>query len=107
MKAWYEEEDRVLGHPCDPYHRVHTRESSRHVRAALGGETVADTDRPRLVFETGLPTAIVLPWMPGWTCTRRARPGPSAPTRGRRPTYGERLKRPATQWSNGLLKRTR
>ena len=43
MNAWYEEEDRVLGHPCDPYSRVDTRESSRHVRVALGGETVAAT----------------------------------------------------------------
>jgi uncharacterized protein (DUF427 family) len=56
MDAWYEEEERVLGHPRDPYHRVDTRESSRHVRVVLEGETVADSRRPRLVFETGHPT---------------------------------------------------
>jgi uncharacterized protein (DUF427 family) len=56
MDAWYEEEERVLGHPRDPYHRVDTRESSRHVRVVLEGETIADSRRPRLVFETGHPT---------------------------------------------------
>ena len=61
MDAWYEEEERVLAHPRDPYHRVDTRESSRHVHVMLGGETVADTRRPRLVFETGLPTRYYLP----------------------------------------------
>lgn len=61
MAAWYEEEDRVIAHPRDPYHRVDTRESSRHVRVVLGGETVAETDSLRLVFETGLPTRYYLP----------------------------------------------
>ena len=61
MDAWYEEEERVLGHPRDPYHRVDARESSRHVRVVLGGETLADSRRPRLVFETGLPTRYYLP----------------------------------------------
>jgi uncharacterized protein (DUF427 family) len=67
MDAWYEEEERVLGHPRDPYHRVDTRESSRHVRVVLDGQTLADSRRPRLVFETGHPTRYYLPpedvWM--------------------------------------------
>ena len=61
MDAWYEEEERVLGHPRDPYHRVDTRESSRHVRVVLDGKTLADSCRPRLVFETGHPTRYYLP----------------------------------------------
>lgn len=60
MDAWYEEDERVVAHLRDPYHRVDTRESSRHVRVVLGGETVAETNRPRLVFETGLPTRYYL-----------------------------------------------
>src|SRR5919202_295360 len=61
MDAWYEEEERVLAHPRDPYHRVDTRQSSRHVRVMIEGETLADTHRPWLVFETGLPTRYYLP----------------------------------------------
>lgn len=61
MDSWYEEEERILGHPRDPYHRVDTRESSRHVQVVLGGETVAESWRPRLLFETKLPTRYYLP----------------------------------------------
>jgi uncharacterized protein (DUF427 family) len=67
MDAWYEEEERIIAHPRDPYHRVDTRESSRHVRVELGGETLAKTARPRLVFETGLPTRYYLPREDVWT----------------------------------------
>jgi uncharacterized protein (DUF427 family) len=31
------------------------------VRVVIGGETVADTHRPRLLFETGLPTRYYIP----------------------------------------------
>jgi len=55
MDAWYEEDDRVLGHPHDPYHRVDVHQSSRHVRISLEGEVLAESDRPKMVFETGLP----------------------------------------------------
>ena len=61
MDAWYEEEERVIAHSRDPYHRVDMRESSRHVRVAVGGETLAESRSPRLVFETGLPTRYYLP----------------------------------------------
>ena len=60
MDVWYEEGERVLGHPRDPYHRVDTRESSRYVRVVLDDETIADSRRPRLVFETGHPTRYCL-----------------------------------------------
>jgi uncharacterized protein (DUF427 family) len=36
-------------------------QSSRHVRVVVGGETVADTHRPRLLFETGLPVRYYIP----------------------------------------------
>ena len=61
MDAWYEEDDEVFVHPRDPYHRVDVLHSSRHVRVVVGGETVADTRRPRLLFETGLPTRYYIP----------------------------------------------
>jgi uncharacterized protein (DUF427 family) len=61
MDAWFEEDDEVFVHPRDPYHRVDVLSSSRHVRVAVAGETVADTRRPWLLFETGLPTRYYIP----------------------------------------------
>jgi uncharacterized protein (DUF427 family) len=61
MDAWYEEDDEVFVHPRDPYHRVDVLHSSRQVRVVMAGETVAETRRPRLLFETGLPTRYYIP----------------------------------------------
>ncbi len=61
MDAWYEEEEQVFAHARDPYKRVDVLPSSRHVRVVLGGVTVADTRRPFLVIETGLPTRYYIP----------------------------------------------
>ncbi len=61
MNAWFEEDDQVYVHPRDPYHRVDVLNSSRHVRVVVAGETVAETRRPRLLFETGLPTRYYIP----------------------------------------------
>ena len=61
MDAWYEEEEEIFVHPRDPYKRIDVLQSSRHVRVAVGGETVAETHRPRLLFETGHPTRYYMP----------------------------------------------
>jgi len=61
MDAWYEEDDEVFVHPRDPYHRVDVLNSSRHVQVVVEGEVVAETSRPRLLFETGLPTRYYIP----------------------------------------------
>jgi uncharacterized protein (DUF427 family) len=58
---WLEEEEEVRGHPRDPFHRVDVRLSSRHVRIELDGELVAESSRPRLVFETKLAPRFYLP----------------------------------------------
>ena len=63
LDHWYEEDDEVFVHPRDPYHRVDVLNSSRRVRVKVGGEVVADSQRPRLLFETGLPTRYYLPRM--------------------------------------------
>ena len=57
----YVEDERQLGHLRDPYHRVDAMESSRHVRVTVGGEVVAESDRPVMLFETGLPPRPYLP----------------------------------------------
>jgi uncharacterized protein (DUF427 family) len=59
--AWYEEDEPVVGHPRDPFHRVDMRRSSRHVRVELDGELVAESSRATLLFETSLPTRFYLP----------------------------------------------
>ncbi len=61
MDAWYEEDDEVFVHPRDPYHRVDVLNSSRHVKVSIGGELIAETRRPRLLFETTLPTRYYIP----------------------------------------------
>ncbi len=61
MDAWYEEEEEVFCHARDPYKRVDAMPSSRHVRVVIAGETVAETRRPTLLFETSLPTRYYLP----------------------------------------------
>jgi len=61
MDAWYEEDDQVFVHARDPYHRVDVLRSSRHVRVVALGETIAETRRPSLLFETSLPTRFYIP----------------------------------------------
>lgn len=61
MDAWFEEDEEVFVHPRDPYTRVDTVHSSRHVRVEIGGVVVAETRRPVLLFETGLPTRYYIP----------------------------------------------
>ena len=55
VDAWFEEEEELFGHPRDPYHRIDVRDSSRHVRVLVEGELVAESRRPLVLFETGLP----------------------------------------------------
>ncbi len=61
VDAWFVEQDRVFGHLKDPYHRVDAHVSSRSVTVRRDGEVVARTDRPVLVFETGLPVRAYVP----------------------------------------------
>jgi uncharacterized protein (DUF427 family) len=61
VDRWLEEDEEVVGHPRDPFHRIDIRESSRHVVVSLDGEVVADSRRPTLLFETYLPVRYYLP----------------------------------------------
>ncbi len=61
MDHWYEEDDEVYVHARDPYRRIDVLRSTRHVQIVLNGEVVADSHRPTLLFETGLPTRYYLP----------------------------------------------
>jgi len=61
VDAWYEEAEQIFAHPRDPYHRVDVIESTRQVRLVINGQTVAETNRPRLLFETTHPTRYYIP----------------------------------------------
>jgi uncharacterized protein (DUF427 family) len=61
MDGWFDEDEEVFGHLRDPYHRVDVRETSAHVRVALGGETIAETDHAMILSETGFPNRFYLP----------------------------------------------
>ncbi len=53
MDAFYEEDERIVGHAADPYHRVDIRQTSRHLVVKLGERVIADTKRPLVLFESG------------------------------------------------------
>jgi uncharacterized protein (DUF427 family) len=61
LDAWFEEDEQLISHAIDPYHRVDTRRTSRRVEIGIDGEPVADTTRAVALFETGLPTRWYLP----------------------------------------------
>jgi uncharacterized protein (DUF427 family) len=61
MDAWFEEDEEVFVHARDPYHRVDVVESSRHIEISVNGTKIADSHRPMMLFETGLPTRYYLP----------------------------------------------
>lgn len=58
---WYEEDQEAVGHPRDPFHRIQCLPSSRHVVVEVGGQVIADTRRPTLLLETGLPPRWYVP----------------------------------------------
>jgi hypothetical protein len=78
VDAWLEEDEEVYIHPRDPYkvrtlssysvarrdvvvQRIDIRQSSRHVRVEIDGVEVANTTKPRLLYETGLPVRTYIP----------------------------------------------
>jgi uncharacterized protein (DUF427 family) len=61
MGAWFEEDEQVYVHARDPYKRIDILQSSRHVEVFIDGTKVADTHKPRLLFETSLPVRYYIP----------------------------------------------
>ena len=59
--AWFEEDERNVAHPRDPFHRIDIVHSSRPVRVELGGETVAESSSAAFLFEPPLPVRYYLP----------------------------------------------
>jgi uncharacterized protein (DUF427 family) len=59
--GWREEDEPLLGHPRDPFHRIDIRRSSRHIVIEHDGRVLAESTRPTLLFETSLPTRFYIP----------------------------------------------
>jgi uncharacterized protein (DUF427 family) len=94
--AWFEEDDPVVGHARDPFHRIDILPSSRAVRIELDGIVLADSERAQLLFEGSiLPVRSYLPPEDVRVPLR------ASPTRTRCPYKGE-----AAYWSLDLNGRT-
>jgi uncharacterized protein (DUF427 family) len=59
--AWFEEDERNVSHPRDPFHRIDIVGSSRHVRVELDGAVLAESTTPYILFDTNLPPRFYLP----------------------------------------------
>ena len=53
MDAFYEEDERILGHAADSYHRIDIRQTSRNLVVRHRERIVADTKRPLVLYESG------------------------------------------------------
>jgi len=53
MDAFYEEDERIVGHAADSYHRIDIRQSSRNLVVHHRDRIIADTKRPLVLYESG------------------------------------------------------
>jgi uncharacterized protein (DUF427 family) len=54
VDEWYEEGERVPGHPRNPYHRIDILRSNRRLQVEVAGVTIVDTDDTVVLYETAL-----------------------------------------------------
>jgi uncharacterized protein (DUF427 family) len=53
MDGFYEEDERIVGHAADGYHRIDVRQTSRRLIVRCGHRLVADSTRPLVLYESG------------------------------------------------------
>jgi len=53
MDAFYEEDERIVGHAADSYHRIDSRQASRNLVVRHHDRVIADTKRPLVLYESG------------------------------------------------------
>ena len=58
---WQAEEDELVGHAHDPFKRIEVLASSMQIEVGLGGTTLASSNAPMMLLETGLPVRWYLP----------------------------------------------
>lgn len=73
--TWLEEEEPVVMHPRNPYHRVDCLRSRRRLVVRCGSTTVVDTDRTVAVYETALEPRLYV--APGLVTGGRLAPSPT------------------------------
>lgn len=61
LEAWYDEGERVHSGLRDPFHRVDVRPGRSRVRIGAGDRVIAESDRPMVLSETGLPNRLYVP----------------------------------------------
>ena len=58
---WLEDDEEIIGHPRDPFHRVDIRASSLTIDVRLDDVTLATTNGAQLLYETMLPVRYYIP----------------------------------------------
>ncbi|MFE7167843.1 DUF427 domain-containing protein [Streptomyces sp. NPDC057616] len=53
MDGFYEEDERILGHAADNYHRIDIRTTSRTLEVRLGDTVIARSEHPVVLYESG------------------------------------------------------
>ena len=53
MDAFYEEDERIVGHAADAYHRIDIRQTSRELTVRAGDKVIAESQRPLVLYESG------------------------------------------------------
>src|SRR5215831_6459847 len=53
MDAFYEEDERIMGHAADSYHRIDIRQTFRHLVVRHRDRIIANTKRPLVLYESG------------------------------------------------------
>jgi uncharacterized protein (DUF427 family) len=53
MDAFYEEDERIVGHAADSYHRIDIRQTSRELIVRHRDQVIAHTSRPLVLYESG------------------------------------------------------
>lgn len=53
MDAFFEEDERILGHAADSYHRIDIRQTSRNLVVRHQDRIIADSKRPLALYESG------------------------------------------------------
>ncbi len=61
LDHWFEEDVEVFVHPRGPFTRVDALTSSRHVAVSIDGTLLAESTKPTVLYETGVPARYYLP----------------------------------------------
>ncbi len=69
MDAFYEEDERIVGHAADSYHRIDIRRTSRRLVVRHRERIIADSKRPLVLYESG--------FAPRWYVPRADVDGPA------------------------------